>query len=33
MGYKKLDMQRVEDAVKSLLTALGEDINRQGFNP
>ena len=31
MGYKKLDMQRVEDAVKSLLTALGEDINRQGL--
>ena len=31
MGCKKLDMQRVEDAVKSLLTALGEDINRQGL--
>ena len=31
MGYKQLDMQRVEDAVKCLLAALGEDINRQGL--
>ena len=31
MGYKKLDMSKVEDAVKNLLIALGEDVNRPGL--
>ena len=31
MGYKKLDMPKVEEAVKNLLVALGEDINREGL--
>lgn len=31
MGYKKLDMPRVEEAVKNLLIALGEDVNRPGL--
>lgn len=31
MGYKKLDMPKVEEAVKNLLTALGEDIDREGL--
>lgn len=31
MGYKKLDMPKVEDAVKNLLVALGEDIDRPGL--
>ena len=31
MGYKKLDMSKVEDAVRNLLTALGEDVNREGL--
>ena len=31
MGYKKLDMLKVEDAVKNLLIALGEDVNREGL--
>lgn len=31
MGYKKLDMPKVEDAVKNLLIALGEDVNREGL--
>lgn len=31
MGYKKLDMPKVEEAVKNLLTALGEDVNREGL--
>lgn len=31
MGYKKLDMPKVEEAVKNLLIALGEDINRPGL--
>lgn len=31
MGYKKLDMPKVEEAVKNLLIALGEDVNRQGL--
>lgn len=31
MGYKKLDMPKVEEAVKNLLIALGEDVNRPGL--
>ena len=31
MGYKKLDMSKVEEAVKNLLVALGEDVNREGL--
>lgn len=31
MGYKKLDMPKVEDAVRNLLIALGEDVNREGL--
>ena len=31
MGYKKLDMPKVEEAVKNLLLALGEDVNREGL--
>lgn len=31
MGYKKLDMPKVEDAVRNLLIALGEDINEEGL--
>lgn len=31
MGYKKLDMPKVEEAVKNLLTALGEDVEREGL--
>ena len=31
MGYKKLDMPKVEDAVKNLLIALGEDLNEEGL--
>ena len=31
MGYKKLDMPKVEEAVKNLLVALGEDVNREGL--
>ena len=31
MGYKKLDMPKVEEAVKNLLEALGEDVNREGL--
>lgn len=31
MGYKKLDMPKVEDAVRQLLVALGEDIERPGL--
>ena len=31
MGYKKLDMPKVEEAVKNLLVALGEDVNRTGL--
>lgn len=31
MGYKKLDMSKVEDAVKQLLLALGEDVDREGL--
>lgn len=31
MGYKKLDMPKVEEAVKNLLEVLGEDIDRPGL--
>lgn len=31
MGYKKLDMPKVEEAVKDLLVALGEDVDRPGL--
>ena len=31
MGYKKLDMPKVEDAVRQLLVVLGEDIERPGL--
>lgn len=31
MGYKKLDMPKVEEAVKNLLVTLGEDIDREGL--
>lgn len=31
MGYKKLDIPRVEDAVRNLLEALGEDVEREGL--
>lgn len=31
MGYKKLDMPKVEEAVKNLLVALGEDVDREGL--
>ena len=31
MGYKKLDMPKVEEAVKNLLIALGEDVDREGL--
>ena len=31
MGYKKLDMPKVEEAVQNLLVALGEDITREGL--
>lgn len=31
MGYKNLDMPKVEEAVKNLLIALGEDVDREGL--
>lgn len=31
MGFKKLDMPKVEEAVKDLLITLGEDIEREGL--
>ncbi len=31
MGYKNVDLPKVEDAVRSLLVALGEDITRDGL--
>ena len=31
MGYKNLDMPKVEEAIKNLLIALGEDVNRPGL--
>lgn len=31
MGYKKLDMPQVEEAVTNLLLALGEDVTREGL--
>lgn len=31
MGYKKLDMPKVESAVANLLTALGEDLDSEGL--
>lgn len=31
MGYKKLDMPKVEEAVRNLLIALGEDVDREGL--
>ena len=31
MGYKKLDIPKVEEAVKNLLVALGEDVDREGL--
>lgn len=31
MGYKKLDMPKAEAAVKQLLEALGEDVDREGL--
>jgi GTP cyclohydrolase I len=31
MGYKKVDLPQVERAVRSLLEALGEDVNRPGL--
>lgn len=31
MGYKKLDMPKVEEAVKNLLVALGEDVDKEGL--
>lgn len=31
MGYKKLDIPKVEEAVKNLLISLGEDVNREGL--
>lgn len=31
MGYKNLDMPKVEEAVKNLLVALGEDVDREGL--
>lgn len=31
MGYKKLDVQKVEDAVRNLLIALGEDLSEEGL--
>ena len=31
MGYKKLDMPKVEEAARNLLIALGEDIEREGL--
>lgn len=31
MGYKKLDMPKVEEAVKNLLIALGEDLEEEGL--
>lgn len=31
MGYKKLDMPKVEEAVKNLLAVLGEDVTRPGL--
>lgn len=31
MGYKKLDMPKVEEAARNLLIALGEDVNRPGL--
>lgn len=31
MRYKKLDMPKVEEAVKNLLIALGEDVDRDGL--
>lgn len=31
MGYKNLDMPKVEKAVKDLLVALGEDVDRPGL--
>lgn len=31
MGYKKLDMPKVEEAVKNLLIALGEDVTSEGL--
>ena len=31
MGYKKLDMPKVEEAVRNLLEVLGEDLTQEGF--
>ena len=31
MGYKKLDMPKVEEAARNLLIALGEDVDREGL--
>lgn len=31
MGYKKLDMPKVEEAARNLLIALGEDVDRPGL--
>lgn len=31
MGYKKLDMPKVEEAVKNLLEVLGEDLTKEGL--
>lgn len=31
MGYKQIDMPKVEEAVKNLLIALGEDADREGL--
>lgn len=31
MGYKKLDMLKVEEAARNLLIALGEDVSRPGL--
>lgn len=31
MGYKNLDMPKVEEAVRNLLIALGEDVERSGL--
>lgn len=31
MGMKQLDMPKVEEAVKNLLVALGEDVDREGL--
>lgn len=31
MGFKNVDMPKVEEAVRNLLIALGEDVNREGL--